>query len=148
MIVRLEPLKILAWGIVLGMIVLAMGCGHRSSHSSQAHSKKLQKARMMAQQPVSSDLITSNRSSGGDGYFPDASETLSRLLDEEELIHEDAGFGNDESIGGAPNDYWVNRTRAEQFTEQSGLEDVHFAFNSVQLTEQAKAIFDGQCRMA
>ncbi|MFA9561115.1 MAG: OmpA family protein [Nitrospirota bacterium] len=136
MIVRLQTMKILAWGIVLVMAVLAMGCGHRSSHGSQGHSKKFNKALMVAQQPLASD----RKISGGEGYFPNESGTFSDLLEEEALIQEDPQFGNDGKGGGSPNDYWLNRTRAEQFTAQSGLEDVHFDFNSIQLDERAKAI--------
>ncbi len=136
MIVRLQTMKILAWGIVLVMAVLAMGCGHRSSHGSQGHSKKFNKARMVAQQPLASD----GKIRGGEGYFPNESGTFSDLLEEEALIQEDPQFGNDGKGGGSPNDYWLNRTRAEQFTAQSGLEDVHFDFNSIQLDERAKAI--------
>ena len=136
MIVRRQPMKILAWGIVLVMAVLAMGCGHRSSHGSQGHLKKFNKARMVAQQPLASD----GKIRGGEGYFPNESGTFSDLLEEEALIQEDPQFGNDGKGGGSPNDYWLNRTRAEQFTAQSGLEDVHFDFNSIQLDERAKAI--------
>ena len=136
MIVRRQPMKILAWGIVLVMAVLAMGCGHRSSHGSQGHLKKFNKARMVAQQPLGSD----GKIRGGEGYFPNESGTFSDLLEEEALIQEDPQFGNDGKGGGSPNDYWLNRTRAEQFTAQSGLEDVHFDFNSIQLDERAKAI--------
>jgi peptidoglycan-associated lipoprotein len=122
------------------MIMLAMGCGHRSSHGNQGHSKKFNKARMVAHQPAASDLTSSNSQAGGEGYFPNDSGTFSDLLDEESLIQEDSQFGNEGKGGGSPNDYWLNRTRAEQFTAKSGLEDVHFAFNSIQLDEQAKAI--------
>lgn len=136
MIVRLQPMRILAWGIVLVMAVLAMGCGHRSSHGSQVHSKKFDKARMVAQQPLASD----GKISGGEGYFGNGSGTFSDLLEEEALIQEDPQFDHDGQGGGSPNDYWLNRTRAEQFTAQSGLEDVHFDFNSIQLSERAKTI--------
>ena len=136
MIVRRQPMKILAWGIVLVMAVLAMGCGHRSSHGSQGHLKKFNKARMVAQQPLASD----GKINGSEEYFPNESGTFSDLLEEEALIQEDPQFGNDGKGGGSPNDYWLNRTRAEQFTAQSGLEDVHFDFNSIQLDERAKAI--------
>ena len=136
MIVRLQPMRILAWGIVLVMAVLAMGCGHRSSHGSQGHSKKFDKVRMVAQQPLASD----GKISGGEGYFPNESGTFSDLLEEESLIQEDPQLSNDGKGGGSPNDYWLNRTRAEQFTAQSGLEDVHFAFNSIQLNDRAKTI--------
>jgi outer membrane protein OmpA-like peptidoglycan-associated protein len=129
-------MRILTWGIVLVMAVLAMGCGHRSSHGSQVHSKKFDKARMVAQQPLASD----GKIHGGEGYFPNESGTFSDLLEEEALIQEDPQFGNNGKDGGSPNDYWLNRTRAEQFTAQSGLEDVHFDFNSIQLSERAKTI--------
>ena len=71
------------------MVVLAMGCGHRSSHGSQVHSKKFDKARMVAQQPLASD----EKISGGEGYFPEESGTFSDLLEEEALIQEDPQFG-------------------------------------------------------
>jgi len=136
MIVRLQPMKMLAWSIVFVMVVLAMGCGHRSSHGSQVHSKKFDKARMVAQQPLASD----EKIRGGEGYFPEESGTFSDLLEEEALIQEDPQFGNAGKGGGSPNDYWLNRTRAEQFTAQSGLEDVHFDFDSIELSERAKTI--------
>lgn len=136
MIVRLQPMRILAWGIVFVMAVLAMGCGHRSLHGSQGHSKKFNKARMVAQQPLAAD----GKVSGGEGYFPNESGTFSDLLEGESLIQEDPQFGNDGKRGGSENDYWLNRTRAEQFTAQSGVEDVHFDFNSIELSERAKTI--------
>ncbi len=144
MIVRLKLMRMLAWGIVLVMVVLVMGCGHRSSHGSQAHSKKFNKAQMVEHQSTASDLTTSDGTSGtngvGEGYFGNESGTFSDLLDEEALIPEDPQFSHDGTGGGSPNDYWLNRTRAERFTAQSGLEDVHFDFNSIQLNERAKSI--------
>ncbi len=144
MIVHLQPMKILAWSIVVVMVLLAMGCAHRSSHGSQAHSKKNNKARMVAHQSAGSELSPGNGLPGkigqGEGYFGDESGTFTDLLEEEALIQEDPQFGNNGSGGGSPNDYWLNRTRAEQFTAQSGLEDVHFDFNSIQLNERAKSI--------
>ena len=140
MIVRLQPMRILAWGLVLVMAIFAMGCGHRSSHGSQAHSKKFNKARMVAHQPTASDLTFSKGNAAGEGYFTNESGTFSDLLDDESLIQEDPQLGNDGVGGGSPNDYWLNRTRAEQFTAKSGLEDVHFDFNSIQLNEDAKRV--------
>ena len=143
MIVRLQPMKILAAGLVLVMITLAMGCGHRTSHGSKGLSKKFTQARTVAQQPTSLGRASTNGGSGhmagGEGYFPDESGAFSDLLDEA-LIQEDSQFNIDGRGEVSPNDYWVNRTRAESFTAQSGLEDVHFGFNSVQLDEQAKTI--------
>jgi peptidoglycan-associated lipoprotein len=136
MVVRLQPMRMLVWSIVFVMAVLAMGCGHRSLHGSQGHSKKFNKARMVAQQPIAED----GKVSGGEGYFPNESGTFSDLLEGESLIQEDPQFGNDGKRGGSENDYWLNRTRAEQFTAQSGVEDVHFDFNSIELSERAKTI--------
>ena len=141
---RVQLLRILAWGLVATMIILLMGCGSRTSHGSHRYSKNIDKARMVAHQPTASDLTRSNRKAGelanGEGYFPSGSETFSELLDENTFIEEDPQFGNEQNEGGALDDYWLNRTRAEQFTANSGLEDVHFAFNSIQLNEQAKTI--------
>lgn len=143
MIVYRQPMKILTWGIVFVMVLLAMGCGHRSSHGSQIHSKKFNKARMVAHQPNGLDLSLTNRASGqtgqGEGYFGNESGALTDLLDEEGLIQEDSRFDSKGTGGGSPNDYWLNRTRAEQFTAQSGLEDVHFDFNSIELNKRAKS---------
>ncbi len=138
MIVPFQPMKTLCWGVVLVMVVLAMGCGHRSSHGSQAHSKKFNKAKMVAHSPTASDLTVSQGAPSGEGYFSNGIGNFSDLLDEESLIQEDPQFGNHGQGGDTSNDYWLNRTRAEQFTAQSGLEDVHFGFNSIQLSDQAK----------
>ena len=137
MIVWRQPIKILAWGLVLVMAAVAMGCGHRSSHGSQGHAK-FNKARMVAHQPSASELTPLKEQAGGEGYFNDGTGTFSDLLNEEAVIHEDPQFGKSGKDGGSPSDYWLNRTRAEQLTAQSGLEDVHFEFNSIQLNEQAK----------
>ena len=142
MIVRLQSMRILAWGILLVMIVLSIGCGHRTSHGSQSHAKKFNKAKMVALQPATPDLtpMDGGERSGGEGYFSNEAPSFSDLLAEDALIEENPKFGESSEGDSSSNDYWLNRTRAEQFTEQSGLEDVHFAFNSVQLNKQAKAI--------
>ena len=139
MIVRLRRINILAWSLILVMALLAVGCGHRSSHGSQGHSKKINKSRMVAHQPTGSDLTALKGPAGGEGYFGNEAATLSDALNEDAFIQEDPQFGHEGNNVGSPNDYWLNRTRAEQFTAQSGLEDVHFDFNSIQLSEQAKA---------
>lgn len=143
MIVRLQPMRLLAWSIVVVMVVLAMGCGNRTSHGSHRYSKNFDKARMVAHQPTASDLTSSNETSGkgtgGEGYFPNTSGTFSDLL-EESVVQEDPQFGDSATNGGSPQDYWLTRTRAEQITAQSGLEDVSFDFNSFQLNERAKII--------
>jgi peptidoglycan-associated lipoprotein len=143
MIVRLQPMRLLAWAIVVVMVVLAMGCGNRTSHGSHRYSKNFDKGRMVAQQPTASDLTSSNdtsgKSAGGEGYFPNTSGTFSDLL-EEAVVQEDPQFETDGTNGGSPQDYWLTRTRAEQLTAQSGLEDVPFDFNSFQLNERAKII--------
>ena len=104
MIVRLQPMRILAWSLVLVMVVLAMGCGHRSSHGSQTHSKKFNKARMSAHQPIGADLTSADgtfgTNGGGEGYFGNGSGTFSDLLDEESLIQEDPQLGDDRTGGG------------------------------------------------
>lgn len=139
-----NPMRIIAWGIIVVMVVLAMGCGHRTSHGSQRYSKKFDKARMVGQQPTGPDLTSSNgllgKGAEGEGYFPTGSGTFSDLLDEEALVQEDMQMGKNGTSGGSPQDYWLNRTRAEQFTAQSGLKDVHFDFNSYQLNDRAKTI--------
>ncbi len=140
MIVRLQPRNILVWSLILVMGLFVMGCGHRASHSSQAHSKKFNKARMVAHQPTGSDLSALKGPTGGEGYFGNEAGTLSDSLNEDSFIQEDPHFGHAGNNGASPNDYWLNRTRAEQFTAQAGLEDVHFDFNSIQLSEQAKTI--------
>ncbi len=136
--VCLPFMRMLAWGMMLIVIVASFGCSHRSSHGSHGHSKKLNKAKMVANQPTALERI--NERNGGEGYFSTDTDSFPDLLDEESLIQEDVQFGAHDKGNGSSNDYWLNRTRAEQFTAQSGLQDVHFAFNSIQLTEEAKMI--------
>jgi len=144
MIVCFQPMRLLVWGLVVVMVVLVMGCGNRTSHGSHRYSENFDKARMVAQQPAASDLTSSNAMSGeragGEGYFPDRSGAYSDLLEEEAMVQEDPQFGSNGMNGGSPQDYWLTRTRAEQITAQSGLEDVPFDFNSFQLNERAKII--------
>ncbi len=144
MIVCCKPMRIIAWGIIVVMVVLAMGCGHRTSHGSHRYSKQFDKARMVGQQPTGPDLTSSNgllgKGAEGEGYFPTGAGTFSDLLDEEALVQEEMQMGKNGTSGGSPQDYWLNRTRAEQFTAQSGLKDVHFDFNSYQLNDRAKTI--------
>lgn len=144
MIVRLQPMRLFAWAIIVVMVVLAMGCGHRTSHGNHRYSKSFNKAKTVAQPPSAADLTSLNgasgESAGGEGYFPNTSGTFSDLLEEEPVVQEDPQFGNGGTKGGSPQDYWLTRTRAEQITAQTGLEDVSFDFNSFQLNERAKII--------
>jgi len=129
------------WGIVVLMVLLATGCAHRSSHVSH-HGKKTGKPAIVASQgdfsPVSQEKGLNGVTSGGEGYFPEVAGKFSDLLEEDPMIREDKNFGSDLKSPGFSNDYWVNRTRAEQLTAQSGLQDVHFEFDSFQLNELAK----------
>jgi peptidoglycan-associated lipoprotein len=135
--------RIYIWGIVILMVLLAAGCSHRSSHGAHNYGKKTGKPVVVATQsdlsPVSTGKGLNGTTSGGEGYFSEGEGKFSDLLEEDPMIHEDKNFGSDLKSPGSPNDYWVNRTRAEQLTAQSGLEDVHFEFDSFQLNEQAKA---------
>lgn len=134
--------RIYVWGIVILMVFLATGCGHRSSHGVHQHGKKSGKAAVVASQGNSSMLSEekglNGMTSGGEGYFPEMPGKISDLVEEDSMIREDKNFDLDLKSPGSSNDYWVNRTRAEQLTAQSGLQDVHFDFDSFQLNEQAK----------
>ena len=129
------------WGLVILLVLLATGCAHRSSHVVK-HGKKTGKSTMVASQgdlsPVSSEKGLNGGTVGGEGYFPGVAGKLSDFLEEDPMIREDKNFASDLKSPGSPNDYWVNRTRAEQLTAQSGLQDVHFEFDSFQLNDQAK----------
>jgi len=129
------------WGIIVLMVLLAAGCAHRSSQVVK-HGKKTGKSSVMASQgdpsPASPEKGLNGGTVGGEGYFPEVAGKFSDLLEEDPMIREDKNFGSDLKSPGSPNDYWVNRTRAEQLTAQSGLQDVHFEFDSFQLNEQAK----------
>jgi peptidoglycan-associated lipoprotein len=89
--------------------------------------------------PMGSTAKGANGVGGSEGYFPEEAGKLADLLEEDSMIREDKNFGSDPKSPHSSNDYWLNRTRAEQLTAQSGLQDVHFDFNSFQLNEQAKA---------
>ncbi len=144
MMVRSSTNRIVVWGILGLIVLLAMGCAHRSSHGSSQHGKKFEKGRSVAHQMDLSDLtpLKDGKESvtGGQGYFSDAPNTFSDLLEEEPLIGEDPPFGQKLQADASPSDYWMNRTRAEQLTAQSGLQDVHFSLDSFQLNEQSKMI--------
>ena len=135
--------RIYVWVIVILMVLLMTGCGHRSSHGIHKHGKKTGKPAVVASQADLSTVSTgkglSGVTSGGEGYFPEGAGKLSDLLEEDPMVREDTDFGSDLKSPASSNDYWANRTRAEQLTAQSGIEDVHFEFDSFQLNEQAKA---------
>jgi peptidoglycan-associated lipoprotein len=135
--------RIYVWGIVILMVLLASGCGHRSSHGVHKHGKKTGKPTVVVSQgdlsTVSTEKGLHGVTSGGEGYFSEEAGKLSDLLEEDPMIREDKNFGLDLKSPVSPNDYWVDRTRAEQLTAQSGIQDVHFEFDSFQLNELAKA---------
>lgn len=135
--------RIYVWGIVILMVLLATGCGHRTSHGVHKHGKKTGKPTVVSTQSDHSTVSTekgfNGLTPGGEGYFSEGAEQFSDLLGEDPVIGEDKNFSSDLNSPVTPNDYWVNRTRAEQLTAQSGIQDVHFDFDSFQLNEQAKA---------
>ncbi len=139
----LRSSRIWVWALVLLMVVSVLGCGKRASHGSHRYSKGLSKAQVIAHQPDGSQRDSFSSSSepvkSGTGYFSDGAGSFGDLLEADDYIQEDPQFGQ-EGGRSESGDYWVNRTRAERFTEQSGLEDVHFDFDSVQLNERAKMI--------
>lgn len=132
---------VLQWSLMILMSLLVVGCGHRATHGIH-HAKKSMKAPATISSEESTLMTTANtgksKPSGGEGYFPDREGNFSDLLQDEPLIYEESplAHGNADSS----NDYWVNRTRAEQLTAQSGLRDVQFEFDSYHLTEEAKDV--------
>ena len=144
MTVHSSTRRIYVWGIVILIMVLATGCAHRSTHGVHKYGKKSGAPTLVASQGDFSTGATeqalNKETSNGEGYFPEGSGALSDLLAEDPLIREDHTFGSGLTPSSdPPNDYWVNRTRAEQLTAQAGLRDVHFDFDSFQLNEEAKA---------
>ena len=129
------------WSVMILMALLVVGCGHRATHGIH-HAKKSMKAPATASTEESTVVNKANAGQakpfGSEGYFPDREGNFSDLLQEEPLIYEESPLGKGNP--GASNDYWVNRTRAEQLTAQSGLQDIQFEFDSYQLTEQAKGV--------
>ncbi|MBA3613508.1 MAG: OmpA family protein [Nitrospirales bacterium] len=143
MTVHSSTRRIYVWGIVILMMLLAAGCGHRSSQGVHKYGKKTGAPTAVAAQgdfaTGASEQAINKGASAGEGYFPEGAGTFSDLLAEDPLIREDNTFGPGLTPSDSPNDYWENRTRAEQLTSQSGLRDVSFEFDSFQLNEQAKA---------
>lgn len=133
------------WGIVILilMMLLITGCGHRSKHGIHKYGKKSSAPTLVSSEggfsTGPSEQAMSQDAPVGEGYFPEGAGTLSGLLAEDPLIREDHPVGSDLTHSDLPNNYWENRTRAEQLTLQSGLRDVLFEFDSFQLNEQAKA---------
>ena len=135
--------RIYFWGLAVVMVLLMTSCAYRSSHGVHQHGKKIGKPpAVVSIDNPSAEAMGKGKNdvlSGGEGYFPEVAGKYSDLLEEDPMIREDHKFGSDAISPGSSNDYWVNRTRAEQLTAQSGLQDVHFEFDSFQLTDQAKA---------
>lgn len=143
MTVHSSTRRVYVWGIVILMMVLATGCAHRSTHGVHKYGKKSRTPTLVASQgdfsTGPSEQASNKETSIGEGYFPESAGALSNLLAEDPLIREDHTSGSGLTPSDSANDYWGNRTRAEQLTAQSGLRDVHFEFDSFQLNEQAKA---------
>ena len=138
--------KLIFKGLVICMVLLAFGCSHRGSHGAHQLSKKTRYASTQAKDGVGSHKngrSERNTPSGLEEYFPKGEGTFADLLEEDGLIQEDPAFSHGNGHGQGTQDYWANRTKAEQVTAQSGLQDVHFDFNSSQLTEQAKSVLAG-----
>jgi peptidoglycan-associated lipoprotein len=135
--------RIYFWGLVVVMVLYMTSCAHRSSHGIHQGGEKMGKpSAVVSQDHPSARAMEKGQNdaiSGGEGYFPEVAGKFSDLLEEGPMIREDQKFGSDSISPGSSNDYWVNRTRAEQLTAQSGLQDVHFEFDSFQLNEQAKS---------
>ncbi len=131
------------WGLLILMVLIATGCGHRTSHSVHQHGKKsgksIAKGTLGDPSTINKEQGLNAALPGGEGYFSESMGKPSDLLEEDPMVREDKKFGSDMTPAGNSNDYWANRTRAEQLTAQSGLQDVHFEFDSHQLNEQAKA---------
>jgi len=132
---------ILQWSLMILMILLVVGCGHRSTHGIH-HAKKSMKAPATVGSEKSTMMTTDHSGKanpfGGEGYFPGREGNFSDLLQDEPLIYEESPLAQG-SVGSA-NDYWVNRTRSEQLTAQAGLRDVQFEFDSFHLTDEAKEV--------
>ncbi len=135
--------KLILKGLVIILVLLSFGCSHRASHGAHKHSKKTRYASHQGQGQLDSSKkmrTTNGTPSGLEDYFPKGEGTFADLLEDDALIQEDPDFSQGNHTGNRSQDYWANRTKAEQITAQSGLQDIHFAFNSSRLTEQAKAI--------
>ncbi len=135
--------KLIYKGLLIFVILLAFGCGHRTSHSGKHHSKKTRYASTAAgmnNKAGKSGNTKQTRPSGLDDYFPHGEGTFGDLLEDKTLVQEDPSFGEGMDQRSGQQDYWATRTKAEQLTAESGLQDVHFAFNSSRLTDQAKTI--------
>lgn len=135
--------KLIFKGLLILLVLVAFGCGHRTSHGGKHHSKKTRYASTSAKNTSKtgkSGKTQHTRPSGLDEYFPHGEGTFGDLLEDDTLVREDPAFGSPSGKGPAQQDYWATRTKAEQLTAESGLQDVHFAFNSSRLTDQAKTI--------
>lgn len=136
--------RIVQWAVLFIIIALVVGCGHRTSRGMHHYAKKHGAPSASVKKPVNGPVKPANsnkgkRLDGHDGYFPIQEGTFADILQDEPLIFEDPQADKAFELASG-HDYWVNRTRAEQFTKQAGLEDVFFEFDSFQLTEQAKAV--------
>lgn len=148
-----KPLKYLIVALIIGsFMVMIAGCGLHFGYGTKSSNKGKGKrsSSLQANQesmvlddqyahPASlqNEMNSGYLDSGDNGQNVNASE----LADSKGLSGEDPFVqGWQPGEIDSAEDYWVQRQQAEYLTEQAGLQDVYFDFDSWELTDQAKQV--------
>ncbi|GJL55715.1 MAG: hypothetical protein NPIRA02_28470 [Nitrospirales bacterium] len=131
--------------ILLSMIFLVSGCSHRSTHAT-AHGQKVKKNHMNEADTDQLALLDEGSGGqsgmgkdgfdvGGNGSGPFSSSD--GLFSRESLEESDVDI-KPLSPSDRARQYWNQRRQAELLSDRSGLNDVYFALDSWELTDEAK----------
>ena len=145
------PLKNLFVALIIGsLIVMIAGCGlhfgygtKSSGKGKKASSLQATEASMTLDDQYAHPAGLQNESNSGYLETAENGEDLTGdgLTGAEGIGAEDPfAQGWEPGDGDSAEDYWAQRQQAEYLTEQAGLQDVYFDFDSYQLTDEAKQI--------
>ena len=146
-----NPLKNLFLTLIIGLLVMMIaGCGlhfgygtKSSAKGKRASSLQANNESMVLDDQYAHPVGLQNDTNSG---YPKTAENGQELTGSEfggpEGIGEEDPFAQGWQPGDVDSaeDYWAQRQQAEYLTEQAGLRDVYFDFDSWQLTDKAKQI--------
>lgn len=148
---RFQPFRYLSFFLITGLLVLLIsGCGLHFGYGTKSTGKS---KRASSLQPNEASLVLDDQYAHPAGLQNEMSsdylktETNGQELSGSELTDSAGMVGEDPFEGGwqpehvdSAQDYWAQRQQAEYLTEQAGLRDVFFDFDSWELTDEAKKI--------
>ncbi|MDX1411848.1 MAG: OmpA family protein [Nitrospirales bacterium] len=146
-----QTLKHLFVVLIIGTLIsMIAGCGlhfgygtKSSAKGKKASSLQAHEASMVLDDQYAHPAGLQNESNSGylETAEPGQEWTGSEITGSEGIGGEDPfAQGWQPGDGGSSEDYWAQRQQAEFLTEQAGLQDVYFGFDSWELTDEAKQI--------